>query len=250
MIELLAHGLGRLASVHCLIELYGHARYSYPSLIVHWVLDYPTSDRGVPLTELVRIGGENLLFFGDIGDNPGTRPSVQVYIVREPTRPGKALGPSILDLRYPDGPHNAETLLVDPKTGQVTIVTKTAKGPSKIFVAPPGRRYVSGSGRPTAPDLLKEVGAVRLGAGIDASKLVTGGDYSEDGRYVVLRTYLAAYEFDVPEDGAWWRSKPRPIRTAFEVQGEAIAYAADGTRLVTTSEYAPCPVSVIPIGRS
>ncbi|HEY3358102.1 MAG TPA: BamA/TamA family outer membrane protein [Polyangia bacterium] len=42
------------------LELYGHFKHTYPSVIVHWVLDYPTSDHGVPITELVRVGGQNL----------------------------------------------------------------------------------------------------------------------------------------------------------------------------------------------
>ena len=41
-------------------ELYGHYRWNYPSLILKMVLDYPTSDHGVPVTEELRMGGPNL----------------------------------------------------------------------------------------------------------------------------------------------------------------------------------------------
>ena len=41
-------------------ELYGHYWWNYPSLILKMVLDYPTSDHGVPVTEELRIGGSNL----------------------------------------------------------------------------------------------------------------------------------------------------------------------------------------------
>ncbi len=41
-------------------ELYGHYWWNYPSLILKMVLDYPTSDRGVPVTEELRIGGQEL----------------------------------------------------------------------------------------------------------------------------------------------------------------------------------------------
>jgi hypothetical protein len=41
-------------------ELYGHYWWNYPSLILKTVLDYPTSDHGVPVTEELRIGGSNL----------------------------------------------------------------------------------------------------------------------------------------------------------------------------------------------
>jgi outer membrane protein insertion porin family len=41
-------------------ELYGHYWWNYPSLVLKMVLDYPTSDHGVPVTEELRIGGPNL----------------------------------------------------------------------------------------------------------------------------------------------------------------------------------------------
>lgn len=42
------------------LEMYRRYRWNYPSLIVKAVFDYPTSDRGVPVTEELRIGGANL----------------------------------------------------------------------------------------------------------------------------------------------------------------------------------------------
>jgi outer membrane protein assembly factor BamA len=42
------------------VELYGHYRWNYPSLNLATILDYPTSDHGVPVTEVVRVGGANL----------------------------------------------------------------------------------------------------------------------------------------------------------------------------------------------
>jgi outer membrane protein insertion porin family len=42
------------------VELYGHYWWNYPSLILKMVLNYPTSDHGVPVTEALRIGGDNL----------------------------------------------------------------------------------------------------------------------------------------------------------------------------------------------
>jgi outer membrane protein assembly factor BamA len=41
-------------------ELYGFVKKTYPSLILRTVLNYPTSDRGVPVTELLRVGGADL----------------------------------------------------------------------------------------------------------------------------------------------------------------------------------------------
>jgi len=42
------------------VELYGRYAWNYPSLILSGIVDYPTSDHGVPVTELLRVGGPNL----------------------------------------------------------------------------------------------------------------------------------------------------------------------------------------------
>ena len=79
------------------------------------------------------------LYVGDIGDNGRTRSSIDVYRVAEPTvtGPGNAtLDPDRLRLRYPDGAHNAETLLVDTD-GAIYVLTKQS-GSATIFRAPPG----------------------------------------------------------------------------------------------------------------
>ena len=53
------------------VDLYGRYRWNYPSLILNGVLDYPTSDHGRPVTEVLHVGGPNLRgyltdeFYGD-----------------------------------------------------------------------------------------------------------------------------------------------------------------------------------------
>ena len=42
------------------LEMYRHYWWNYPSIILKMVLDYPTSDHGVPVTEELRVGGPNL----------------------------------------------------------------------------------------------------------------------------------------------------------------------------------------------
>lgn len=42
------------------LEMYRRYQWNYPSLILKTVFDYPTSDRGVPITEILRIGGPTL----------------------------------------------------------------------------------------------------------------------------------------------------------------------------------------------
>jgi len=79
--------------------------------------------------------GTPTLWFGDIGDNGYSRPTIQVYRVTEPhlTPHGSGACPKPLERRikgaryalmYPDGSHDAETLMADPGTGRLYIVTK------------------------------------------------------------------------------------------------------------------------------
>jgi hypothetical protein len=177
------------------------------------------------------------LFVGDIGDNARAREWVTVYRFPEPTGPGGQV-PSreAYRLTYPDGAHDCEALLVDPKTGDVVLVTKERTGPTFVF-----RFRPAGGGEYT----LSRVCTLVVDTGGLGGRLVTGGDFAPDGRSVVLRTYSAALEFDVPDDRAWWKSVPRTIVTAPETQGEAVCFSRDGSHLLTTSEGSPCPVSIM-----
>jgi hypothetical protein len=224
---------------------YTHNDSGYPATI--FLFDLEGNDLGAFEVEGARnidwedmasavLEGAPYLFIGDIGDNRERRSSVQVYRVSEPA-PGDdhARVDETYELRYPDGPHDAECLLVHPKTGEVTIVTKSLRGGAGVYVFTP-----SGTGDYE----LTKVGELRLGAAIP--ELVTGGDFSPDGRYVVVRTYFSAYEYDAA-DGDWWRQTPRHVPLRVEPQGEAITYSLDGTSLLTTSEGSPAPLSQVPI---
>jgi hypothetical protein len=186
------------------------------------------------------IDAKPYLFFGDIGDNAGRRPSITVYRVPEPRSGSTVRADQIYTLRYPDGSHNAETLLVHPKTGDITIVTKASLHPQGVyFLARP-----HGSGSWT----LKKLADIEVNETMRSAKLITGGAWSQDGRFVVLRTYLGAYEFSGADPLHWFESDPTRIRTNLEMQGEGITYTLNGDALITTSEGSPCPVSEIPIG--
>ena len=73
--------------------------------------------------------GVDYLYLGDIGDNDGDRREVRVVRFAEPSLDHERGQPKVRDaevirLQYPDGPHDAEALLVDPMTGDLIIVTK------------------------------------------------------------------------------------------------------------------------------
>lgn len=187
--------------------------------------------------------GRPALFFADIGDNFRRRPTVTVYEVAEPTVSGGSAGDAALvarhRLRYEDGAHDAETLLVDPRSRELLVVTKDRDGLSGVYRAAPG------------DELLRRVAEIRFDRLVRRSgsyaKAATSGDISPDGQRVVVRTPFEAFEWEVGGDGvaAAFARTPRRIALPETQQGEAIAYTRDGRSLVTTSEGVGAPVHVV-----
>jgi hypothetical protein len=171
-------------------------------------------------------GPGNTLWLGDIGDNNSTR--TKGILVHRVPEPGPAQGVVRLRaisyrLTYTDGPHDAEALLVHPRTGQLLVVTKGLTG-ATVYAAPLPLHAAT-------PNVLERVGTVSVPE-------VTAGDISPDGTHVVLRNYTAAYEWDVTGDdiaGALTGESTR-IPLPRSAQGEAITYSRDGGSMIVTSE--------------
>ena len=195
--------------------------------------------------------GRSSLWLGDIGDNNARRDrGLLVHRVPEPqptdddavtTEP-----PTSFRLRYVDGPGDAEALLVHPRTGRLYVVTKPLAGTAGVYAAP---ERLDPDG-PNALTLVAEVELRRTGTeggpniGSLAQRLVTAGDISPDGRRVALRTYTDLYEWTIEGDdvaGAF-TTEPEisPLPETF--QGEGLAYTADGSALLTSTEGERAPV--------
>ena len=81
------------------------------------------------------------VFVADIGDNDLNRTECTIYRVPEPeTLPtnGSTITATYerLPFVYPDGWHNAETLLVDPQSQRIFVVTKETSVPSRVYELP------------------------------------------------------------------------------------------------------------------
>ncbi len=86
------------------------------------------------------LGGDTwCVLVGDVGDNAGEREHVTIYRVPEPAPIGAGeegtLVPDVLTVRYDDGPHNVESLVVAPD-GSLLLVTKEAARAGKGRVRP------------------------------------------------------------------------------------------------------------------
>ncbi len=189
--------------------------------------------------------GGDALYFGDIGDNGRSRSKIRIYRVPEPVIDLQSAPVDItvdsydaFDLVYPDHPHDAETLLVDPGTGDIYIVTKESDGRSGVYYAP-----APSDGETVELEL---VASVRFGAGeLSGSALATGGDVSAGGRRVIIRTYNRAFVFNRPPGGSLaeaFESSPCSVPVASERQGESIAFAPGGIGFYTISEGIKVPI--------
>ena len=174
--------------------------------------------------------GRALLYVGDIGDNAAQRSTIDVYRVAEPRVGAGATAPAArLRLRYPDGAHDAEALLVDPLRADLVIVTKVL-GAARAYRA--SSRQAAGT-----------QATLRAGPSI-ALSLVTAGDVSADGRVIVLRGYdrVAVWARRGRERLTTTLARPpclSPTSLAGEGQGEAIALDRRGTSFATVAEGSP-----------
>src|SRR4051794_23165007 len=80
-------------------------------------------------------GGRDALYFGDIGDNAKARAYITIYAIDEPDPATETTTSAVHSQRllYPDGPHDAEAMFVDPATRDLFIVTKELSGASVVY---------------------------------------------------------------------------------------------------------------------
>ena len=188
------------------------------------------------------------LYIGDIGDNDGLRPEVIVYRVAEPalststrkftkSRPGSTEHADAIRLRYPDGKHDAEALLVHPRTGNLYIVTK-------VLIANPGVYEAVAPLAAGQTVTMRKVAEPRVPSLFGGA--ITGGSISPDGRRVALCDYFQGYELVLPEFTSnfddIWKQKMIGFDLGKRKQGESITYRLDGKALLATSEKNPSPL--------
>jgi hypothetical protein len=187
--------------------------------------------------EDIAAGRGGALLVGDIGDNLAQRPTIAVYVVPEAhvTGTGAVAAASLtaaatrIELRYPDGPRDAEALLRDPTNDALVIVEKNYGAQAGVYVAD----------QPTAGTTmtLRRSSTLKLGVG----ESITAGDVSADGRTIALRSYDHAF-FWTRRDGesvaAALRRRPCSARANVlsEGQGESLALSRDGTAFFTVPE--------------
>jgi hypothetical protein len=173
------------------------------------------------------------LFIGDIGDNSARRRSLSVY--RVPESEAMASGTAnaeVMRLTFPDGPQDAEALFVTGD-GVVHVVTKGEHGPVTLYRAGTFR-----SGASVELQRIALVTATRSNGrpGVSGANKVTDASVSPNGRWIAIRTrgavvFYAAAELTAGTVRQVFRHDLRPLG---EIQGEGVAFDADGTLWLTS----------------
>jgi hypothetical protein len=178
------------------------------------------------------------VFIGDFGDNSGNRTEVQVIKVPEPDVSVSQAAVmvdiatfDVLRFTFPDGANNTETLMVDPVTKDILLVTKSTDGMAKVFRAP-------GNTPANLPTELEPLTTIPL-TGSGTASQVSAGDISPTGDRIMLRTYTriliwprAAGPTLGPSLSAMPTDNPQPDQP----QGEGITFSSDGSSWIAAGE--------------
>lgn len=165
--------------------------------------------------EAIAAGRGRNLWVGDIGDNEAARSSITLYQFQLPDQLSTGFydAKASFELTYPDGPHDAETLLVNPRTNGIYIVTKDPKG---------GTLYRADDLGEGSNELTK------LNA--EMPPMLTDGAFRSDGKQFVVRSYTTAHVFST--DG----KKVGSFRLPKQKQGEGVSYTTDDKSLLLSTE--------------
>jgi len=175
---------------------------------------------------------QSYIYIADIGDNHAWHHSMQIYRLPEPVLNTQAAsvrktvkGVEVITLQYPDKPHNAETILLDPITCDLYIATKEDDG-CRMYVA----RYPQSTHQKIT---LEPVITLPF-------RLVTSGAIASNGLEIFLRSEDFYWHWQRAEgETVATALKRRPLQIVPEIkepQGEAICFAPDQGSYFTCSE--------------
>lgn len=178
--------------------------------------------------EAISIGPDNQIYVGDIGDNfHGRWPYVWIYRLPEPkTLKDQTVTATQYVVKYSDGPRDAESLVVHPKTGRVYIIDKNEDG---------GHLY-------EGPDRLTSSGANIFRPVAPVDLWATDAAFSPNGRQLAVRGYFGGISYDW--SGGRIKKLDR-LNVPLQGQGESVSYSADGTKLMYGSEGAQSQVRAL-----
>jgi hypothetical protein len=175
--------------------------------------------------------GVSYLYLGDIGNNDANASTDVLFIYRmpEPTSLDGTFRAADIDrisYRYPDGPRDAEALLVDPQTKDLFIISKELDR-ANLYRLP-------------YPQSVSEVLTAEKIGSIPSVQIATGGDIAFDGQEILVRTYTNIFYWKRgPNETVGQvlsRSPNKTVPYELEPQGEAVCFDREAKGYFTLSE--------------
>lgn len=182
------------------------------------------------------IEDEQYIYIGEIGDNSSKYNTKFIYRILEPK---VSVNQTPVDtilyeaerllFQYPDGNRNAETIMVDPISRDIYIVSK--EDDTKVYrLAFP---YTFYSAPTSNVDTLEVIVSLPFGGS------ATGGDISPTGGEILIKSSRVIYYWKRKYGETIEEALKHEIKTVpyfKEPQGEAVTWASDSTGYYTISE--------------
>lgn len=173
------------------------------------------------------------IYIGEIGDNRAQYQQIYLYRFKEPilnksnrkqTALLKITEIDTIRIIYEDGPKDAETLFLDPVSGDAYIVSK--------------RELQVGVYHAKAVLDTREINLATRVLTLDFP-LAVGGDITQNRDKIIIKTYEKVFYWPVAADQSIVEAlavEPTELPYTPEPQGEAICWSADGIHYLTISE--------------
>ncbi len=175
--------------------------------------------------------GKEYIYISETGDNFAQYDTKYIYRVPEPKVDSNQApvyetlkSCEVISFKYPDGPRDAEALIVDPLTKDIYVVSKREKNVNVYLLS--------------YPQSLTDTITIKYMLTLPFTMIVAG-DISYNGEEILLKTYDSVYY--------WKRNAGQSVAEAFtnkyytmpymtEPQGEAICWSYNADGYYTTSE--------------
>ena len=183
------------------------------------------------------------LYIGDIGDNFSENDIKHIYRVIEPQLDHSSNSNSIqldgvesISFQYEDGNRDAETLIIDPLTKDIIIISKREAMAVHIYSIP----------FPQETDTILTANLIMTkdfypNDNFVTSQWIVGGDISHDGKEILIKSYTDIFYFSRTSNQSFYDAlNNEEIKFPYitEPQGEAICWDANISGYYTLSEEA------------
>jgi hypothetical protein len=171
---------------------------------------------------------KNYIYIGEIGDNFAQYPDKKIYRLEEPKLVKDSTiridSVDVITVQLPKTRKDTETLMIDPKTKDLFIVSKR-ENPVVVYKIP----YPQSIDSTVVADSVATIPFAQI----------CGGDISADGQEILLKNYVNIFYWKLNKDESIedaFKRMPTILPYKEEPQGESVAFARDGSGYFTISE--------------